>query len=178
MGLHDGSPSRHSRIRGGSASTELTGYLSDFDENGDPVPPSEISLSLVSNSNEGLIQVSLDGQTVKSTVDQDSHGVAEVVIMADDGSKTSQTSVVFYVINVNDAPEMDVSTLDGLALKSGELASIGIPPLSLISTIRMMRPGSMLTRRSRSGPIRLRQRSPKHAVGPARNPLRQDDPHR
>ncbi|MGB1797374.1 MAG: hypothetical protein ACPHJ5_05615, partial [Candidatus Thalassarchaeaceae archaeon] len=117
-------------FEGGSASTELTGYLSDFDENGDPVPPSEISLSLVSNSNEGLIQVSLDGQTVSaSTVDQDSHGVAEVVIMADDGSKTSQTSVVFYVINVNDAPEMDVSTLDGLALKSGELASIGILPL-------------------------------------------------
>ena len=49
--------------------------------------------------------------------------------MADDGSKTSQTSVVFYVINVNDAPEMDSSTLDGLALKSGELASIGILPL-------------------------------------------------
>ena len=117
-------------FEGGSASTELTGYLTDFDENGDPVPPSEISLSLVSNSNEGLIQVSLDGQTVSaSTVDQDSHGVAEVVIMADDGSKTSQTSVVFYVINVNDAPEMDVSTLDGLALKSGELASIGILPL-------------------------------------------------
>ena len=117
-------------FEGGSASTELTGYLSDFDENGDPVPPSEISLSLVSNSNEGLIQVSLDGQTVSaSTVDQDSHGVAEVVIMADDGSKTSQTSVVFYVINVNDAPEIDVSTLDGLALKSGELASIGILPL-------------------------------------------------
>ena len=49
--------------------------------------------------------------------------------MADDGSKTSQTSVVFYVINVNDAPEMDSSILDGLALKSGELSSIGILPL-------------------------------------------------
>ena len=117
-------------FEGGSASAELTGYLSDFDENGDPVPPSEISLSLVSNSNEDLVQVSLDGQTVTaSTVDEDSHGVAEVVIMADDGSKTSQTSIVFYVINVNDAPEMDVSILDGLALKSGELVSIGILPL-------------------------------------------------
>ena len=117
-------------FEGGSASTELTGYLSDFDVNGDPVPPSEISISLVSNSNEDLIQVSLDGQTVTaSTIDEDSHGLAEVIIMADDGSKTSQTSVVFYVINVNDAPEMDVSILDGLALKSGELASIGIMPL-------------------------------------------------
>ena len=117
-------------FEGGSASTELTGYLSDFDVNGDPVPPSEISISLVSNSNEDLIQVSLDGQTVTaSTIDDDSHGVAEVIIMADDGSKTSQTSVVFYVINVNDAPEMDASILDGLALKSGELASIGIMPL-------------------------------------------------
>ena len=117
-------------FEGGSASTELTGYLSDFDVNGNPVPPSEISISLVSNSNEDLIQVSLDGQTVTaSTTDEDSHGVAEVILMADDGSKTSQTSVVFYVINVNDAPEMDASILDGLALKSGELASIGIMPL-------------------------------------------------
>ena len=39
--------------------------------------------------------------------------------MADDDSKTSQTSVVFYVINVNDAPEMDSSILDGLALSRG-----------------------------------------------------------
>ena len=117
-------------FEGGSASAELTGYLSDFDENGDSVPPSEISLSLVSNSNEDLIQVSLAGQTVTaSTVDEDSHGIAEVVIMADDGSKTSQTSVVFYVINVNDAPGMDVSILDGLALKSGELVSIDLLPL-------------------------------------------------
>ena len=117
-------------LEGGSASTELADYLSDFDENGDPVPPSDISLSLVSNSNQDLIQVTLDGQTVTArTVDQDSHGVAEVVIMADDGSKTSQTSLVFYVINVNDAPEIDVSILDGIALKSGEIASIGILPL-------------------------------------------------
>ena len=117
-------------FEGGSTSTELTGYLSDFDENGDPVPPSEISLSLVSNSDEDLIQVYLDGHSVTATtVDQDSHGVAEVVIMADDGSKTSQTSIVFFVINVNDAPEIDVSVLDGLTLKSGEPASIGILPL-------------------------------------------------
>lgn len=121
-------------FEGGSTSTILTGYLSDFDENGDPVPSSEIdeaiSLSVVSNSNDDLIQVTMEGQTVTATtVDEDSNGVAEVVIMADDGSKTSQTSVVFFVININDAPEIDVTSLDGLTLKSGESISIGILPL-------------------------------------------------
>jgi hypothetical protein len=36
---------------------------------------------------------------------------------------------VFFVINVNDAPEIDTSSLEGLTMKSGESASVGILPL-------------------------------------------------
>ena len=51
-------------FEGGSASTILTGFLSDTDENGDPVSPSDLSLSIVSNSNEELVYVSISGQTL------------------------------------------------------------------------------------------------------------------
>ena len=122
-------------FEGGSASTILTGFLSDSDENGDPVPASDLSVSIVSNSNEDLIHVSILDQTITAiTANEDYNGVAEVVVMADDGAKSSQTSVVFFVINVNDAPEIDTSSLEGLTMKVGESASIGIL-LSLSSNV-------------------------------------------
>jgi len=117
-------------FEGGSASTILTVFVSDSDENGDPVPPSDLSLSIVSNSNEDLIHVSITDQTITAiTANEDYNGVAEIVVMADDGAKSSQTSIVFFVINVNDAPEIDISSLEGLTMKSGESASVGILPL-------------------------------------------------
>ena len=117
-------------FEGGSASTILTGFLSDTDENGEPVSPSDLSLSIVSNSNEELVHVSISGQTLTAiTANEDFNGVAEVIVMADDGAKSSQTSVVFFVINVNDAPEANISSLEGMTLKSGEQVSIGILPL-------------------------------------------------
>ena len=117
-------------FEGGSASLILTGYLSDSDDDGTSTPASELSLSIVSNSNEDLIHVSIDDQTITAiTADKDVHGVSEVVLMADDGMKSSQTSLVFFVINVNDAPEIDISSLQGLTMKSGESVSIGILPL-------------------------------------------------
>jgi hypothetical protein len=121
-------------FEGGSSSTILTGFLSDSDDDGNSLPASSLSLSIVSNSNEDLIHVSIDGQTITAiTANEDNHGVAEVVVMADDGTKSSQTSVVFFVINVNDAPQIDISSLEGITMKSGEAASVGI--LSLMSDI-------------------------------------------
>ena len=121
-------------FEGGSSSTILTGFLSDSDDDGNSLPTSGLSLSIVSNSNEDLIHVSIDGQTITAiTANKDNHGVAEVLVMADDGTKSSQTSVVFFVINVNDAPQIDTSSLEGITMKSGESASVEI--LSLMSDI-------------------------------------------
>ena len=117
-------------FEGGSASTILTGFLSDSDDDGNSLPASSLSLSIISNSNEDLIHVSIDDQTITAiTANEDNHGVAEVVVMADDGTKSSQTSVVFFVINVNDAPQIDTSSLEGITMKSGEAASVEILPL-------------------------------------------------
>ncbi len=115
---------------GGSASLPLVGYLSDTDDEGNPVSSSGLSLSVVSNNNEDLIEVSMAGQTILvDTVDDDLNGVAEVVVKADDGSKSSQTSIVFFVINVNDAPVVNTSSLIGITIKSGEGASVDLASL-------------------------------------------------
>ena len=117
-------------FEGESASTSLTRFLTDFDDEGQPLPASDLTLSIVSNSNEDLLHVSMNGHTITAvTTDDDSNGVAEVTVMAHDGAKSSQTSVTFFVINVNDAPSIDLTSLKGLTLKSGEQATSDLLPL-------------------------------------------------
>ena len=90
-------------FEGGSTSMSMTPYLTDSDDDGNVIPTSELTLSIVSNDNEDLIHATVSGHALSaSTLDDDSHGVARVIIEADDGEKTSQTAVVFYVINLND----------------------------------------------------------------------------
>jgi len=117
-------------FEGGSASVSLTPFLTDSDDDGNPISSSSLSLSVVSNDNEELVQVSVDGHTITATtVDKDSNGVAQVILDANDGAKSSQTTLVFYVINVNDPPTVDLSTLEGLTLRSGEQSSVDISTL-------------------------------------------------
>ena len=117
-------------FEGGSASTSLTGFLTDSDDDGNPLPASGLALSIISNNNEDLLHVSMNGHTITAiAADENANGVAQVVVMADDGAKSSQTSVVFFVINVNDPPTIDLTSLEGMTLKSGEPASIDLLPL-------------------------------------------------
>lgn len=117
-------------FEGGSASTSLTSYLTDSDDEGNLLPATGLSLSIVSNSYPELLDVYIEGHSITAmTVDDDSHGVAEVVVRADDGSKSSDTSVIFFVINVNDAPTIDLSGLGEVTLKSNEQHSIDTLPL-------------------------------------------------
>ena len=117
-------------FEGGSASTSLTSFLTDSDDEGNLLPASGLSLSIVSNSDSELLDVYIEGHSITAiTVDDDSHGVAEVVVRADDGSKSSDTSVIFFVINVNDAPTIDLSGLGEVTLKSNEQHSIDTLPL-------------------------------------------------
>jgi len=121
-------------FEGGSASTSLTSFLSDSDDDGNPLPASGLVLSLVSNSNEDLLEVYIDGHTIVAlTVDDDSNGVVEAIVRADDGAKSSDTSVVFFVINVNDAPTIDLSSMTEVTLKSNEQFSLDV--LAIMSDI-------------------------------------------
>ena len=121
-------------FEGGSTSMSMTPFLTDPDDDGNVIPTSGLTLSIVSNDNEDLINATVNGHTISaSTLNDDSHGVARVIIEADDGAKTSQTAVVFYVINVNDPPVIEIESLQGMNLKSGDQLSLDIS--NLISDI-------------------------------------------
>lgn len=115
---------------GQSASISLTEFLSDTDDDGNTVPASGLVLSVISNSDEELLQASISGQTLTvTTVDDDSWGVGEITVRADDGAKSSDSTVVFFVINVNDPPTIDLEGLSDLTLKANEAFSIDFIPL-------------------------------------------------
>jgi len=107
---------------GNSFSMGLSEYLSDTDTNGDFVSPSNLIISILSNSNEALVDASVSGQSVTvSTLDFDSFGIAEIILRASDGSQFSDTSISFHILNINDAPTVDVSQFSHSEVKLNEL---------------------------------------------------------
>ena len=66
-------------FEGGSSSISLTSYLSDTDDDGNPIPSDGLVVSVVSNNNGELLDASVLGHTLTATtIDDDSTGVAEV----------------------------------------------------------------------------------------------------
>ena len=119
---------------GGSASLGLTDYLSDTNNNGQVVPVSGVSVEILSVSDESLVEAGISGQTINvNSLDDDSNGVVEISLRASDGSKSSDTTVTFYVLNVNDAPRIDSSDIDELTMKIGE--NLEIDMISRVSDI-------------------------------------------
>ena len=106
---------------GGSASISLTGFLSDTDDAGNPIPASGLTLELISNSDESLVEASISGHSLSvNSLDDDSTGMVELGIRASDGSKTSDTTIVFHVLNVNDAPRLDMDGIEEFTVEMGE----------------------------------------------------------
>ena len=119
---------------GGSASLGLTDYLSDTNNNGQVVPVSGVTVEILSVSDNSLVEASIFGQTINvNSLDDDSNGVVEISLRASDGSKSSDTTVTFYVLNVNDAPRIDSTDIDELTIEMGE--SIDIDLISRVSDI-------------------------------------------
>ena len=112
---------------GGSASLGLTDYLSDTNNNGQVVPVSGVTVEILSVSDNSLVEASIFGQTINvNSLDDDSNGVVEISLRASDGSKSSDTTVTFYVLNVNDAPRIDSTDIDELTIKMGESMEIDL----------------------------------------------------
>ena len=110
---------------GGSASISLTGFLSDTDDSGNPIPSSGLTLELISISDESLVEASISGHSLSvNSLDDDSTGMVELSVRASDGSKTSDTTIVFHVLNVNDAPRLDMSGIDEFSVEMGERITI------------------------------------------------------
>ncbi len=119
---------------GSSGSISLTEYLSDTDDNGNPTPTGLLTLSVVSVSDESLMTASINGQTLNvESIDDDSFGMAEIVVRASDGVKESDTVITFHINNVNDAPAIDLGEYVSPIVQTGERLNIDI--LAMVSDV-------------------------------------------
>jgi len=119
---------------GGSSSLVLTEYVSDTDDNGNSVPANTLSLSVVSISDESLLSAEIYDQTLNvAALDDDSFGMAEITVRASDGVKESDTVIIFYVNNINDAPIIDLGEYSNPILQSGDRLTFNV--IDLISDV-------------------------------------------
>ena len=119
---------------GGSSSLVLTEYVSDTDDNGNSVPASTLSLSVVSISDESLLSAEIYDQTLNvAALDDDSFGMAEITVRASDGVKESDTVIIFYVNNINDAPIIDLGEYSNPILQTGDRLTFNV--IDLISDV-------------------------------------------
>jgi len=110
---------------GGYGSITFTNYLSDTDDNGNPVPVAGLSLSLLGISDETLVEATLNGHSLSLTsLDENSFGIVDVTIRASDGMKYSDTVVTFHVLNVNDAPNIDLTGIEEITLQTGDVLNL------------------------------------------------------
>ena len=119
---------------GGSSSLVLTEYVSDTDDNGNSVPANTLSLSIVSISDESLLSAEIYDQTLNvAALDDDSFGMAEIIVRASDGVKESDTVIIFYVNNINDAPIIDLGEYSNPILQTGDRLTFNV--IDLISDV-------------------------------------------
>ena len=119
---------------GASSSLVLTEYVSDTDDNGNSVPANTLSLSVVSISDESLLSAEIYDQTLNvAALDDDSFGMAEITVRASDGVKESDTVIIFYVNNINDAPIIDLGEYSNPILQSGDRLTFNV--IDLISDV-------------------------------------------
>ncbi len=119
---------------GGSGSLSLTEFLSDTDDDGNPLSASGLILSVVSVSDESLMSAEINGQTLNvGSIDDDSFGMAEITVRASDGVKESDTVITFHINNVNDAPAIDMGENSNPIVQTGERLNIDI--LSMITDV-------------------------------------------
>ncbi len=112
---------------GGSASISLTSYLSDTDDSGNQISTSGLTLELFSISDDTLVDASISGHSLTvSSLDDDLNGLVEIGVRASDGLKTSDTVIVFHVLNVNDAPRMNMDGIDEFTVEMGETITLEI----------------------------------------------------
>ena len=78
-------------------------------------------------SDENLVEVNLNGHSLSVvSLNEDDFGIVDIVIRASDGIKFSDTVVTFHVLNVNDAPRINLTDIEQIDLQTGDIYSINL----------------------------------------------------
>ena len=105
----------------------LSEYLSDTDDEGQPVDASTLSLEIMDNSNPEIIAVELRGNTLGyETMDDDVNGETVVTLRASDGEQFSEQTVTIRINPINDAPRLDMTDIEEFSLKTNRQKVINL----------------------------------------------------
>ena len=84
----------------------------------------------MSKSTSDVFNVELDGTTLSfSTVDDDVNGETLVTLRASDGEQVADQTILIKVNPINDAPRLDLSSIDGSTQKLGVERTINLMEL-------------------------------------------------
>ena len=115
---------------GSSGQIDLLNYLSDTDIEGNPTSSADLTLALMSNSDEGIVTATLDGFMLNyQTVDMDVNGFSTFTVRASDGIDYSDQLISVEINPINDAPRIDFSSLEGMSLQVGQEETINFDEL-------------------------------------------------
>ena len=110
---------------GGYGSITFTNYLSDTDDSGNSVPVAGLSLSILDISDGTFVEANLNGHSLSLvSLDDDQFGIVDITVRASDGIKYSDTTVTFHILNVNDAPRIDLTGIEDITLQTGDISNI------------------------------------------------------
>ena len=110
---------------GGYGSITFTNYLSDTDDSGNSVPVAGLSLSILDISDGTFVEANLNGHSLSLvSLDDDQFGIVDITVRASDGIKYSDTTVTFHILNVNDAPRIDLTGIEDITLQTGDVSNI------------------------------------------------------
>jgi len=113
---------------GGSGVLALLPYLSDTDDSGNPTTVEDLSIELISNSNEDIINAYLNGNVIGfDAVDDDANGQAILTLRASDGIKTSEATLTVNIQPENDAPRLSsFEEIESISLKRNSVHVIDL----------------------------------------------------
>ncbi len=112
---------------GGSGILSVLNYLSDTDDEGQPVSVDGLSLQIMANTNPEAIAVELKNNILGfETVDDDVNGETVVTIRASDGEQYADQTVRIQITPSNDAPRIDMTDIENFDLKRGKQMVINL----------------------------------------------------
>ena len=109
----------------------LQPYITDTTPDGQPSSSSSLSFDIVSETNPGIISSQIiNGVLGFETIGTDSVGQTTLTIRACDADmECSDQTIVININPVNDAPVIDMSSFDGLRIKTGSELSVDLESL-------------------------------------------------
>ena len=105
---------------GSSNILSLMSYVSDTDDEGNPVDTSTLNIQIMDNSNPEIISAQINGNILSfETIDDDVNGQTTLTLRASDGEQSSDQTIIIKVQEINDAPRVDMEGIESITIKRG-----------------------------------------------------------